>query len=150
MSSSQAPDGDCEPGTTFLPRRWKPSSRIIFWSSSSSVRRASSVVIQRARLSSPASEHASIGCPLRTSGRGARRCPGVGVSLDSVASWVVGGYSDAEWTADDRRLLLTTGMREHTCSGVIGRPSPGSAEKAVLAALVGSSAPVLDVLQRTD
>ncbi len=62
------------------------------------------------------------------------------------------GYQDANWIADDRRLLLTTGMREYTQSGVIGRPSLGSAEKgkAVLAALVGSFAPVLDVLQRTD
>jgi hypothetical protein len=62
------------------------------------------------------------------------------------------GYQDAEWVADDRLLLLTTGMWEYTCNGVIGQPSAESAEngKAVLAAMVGSSAPVLNVPQRTD
>jgi creatinine amidohydrolase len=33
------------------------------------------------------------------------------------------GYQTADWVADDRRHLLTTGMREYTQSGVIGRPS---------------------------
>lgn len=60
------------------------------------------------------------------------------------------GYQTADWTADDRRHLLTTGMAEYTRSGVIGRPSLGSAEKgkAVLASLVDSFAPVLDILRR--
>jgi creatinine amidohydrolase len=48
------------------------------------------------------------------------------------------GYEAADWVADDRRHLLTTGMGEYTRSGVIGRPSLGSAEKgkAVLASPV--------------
>src|SRR5260370_34669137 len=36
------------------------------------------------------------------------------------------GYHAADWVADDRRHLLTTGMREYTHSGVIGRPSLAS------------------------
>jgi creatinine amidohydrolase len=60
------------------------------------------------------------------------------------------GYQAADRIADDRRHLLTTGMGEYTQSGVIGRPSLGSAEKgkAVLASLVASFAPVLEILQR--
>jgi creatinine amidohydrolase len=60
------------------------------------------------------------------------------------------GYQTADWTADDRRHLLTTGMREYTQSGVIGRPSLASAEKgkALLASLAGSFASVLEILQR--
>lgn len=60
------------------------------------------------------------------------------------------GYQAADWVADDRRHLLTTGMEEYTKSGVIGRPSLGSAEKgkAVLASLVESFAAVLEILQR--
>lgn len=60
------------------------------------------------------------------------------------------GYQTADWVADDRRHLLTTGMGEYTRSGVIGRPSLATAEKgkAVLASLVDSFASVLEVLQR--
>jgi creatinine amidohydrolase len=60
------------------------------------------------------------------------------------------GYHAADWVADDRRHLLTTGMGEYTPSGVIGRPSLASAEKgkAVLASLAGSFASVLEILQR--
>lgn len=60
------------------------------------------------------------------------------------------GYQAADWTADDRRYLLTTGMVKYTQNGVIGRPSLASAEKgkAVLASLVERFAPVLEVLQR--
>ena len=60
------------------------------------------------------------------------------------------GYQAADWTADDRRHLLTTGMGEYTHNGVIGRPSLASAEKgkAVLASLVERFASVLEVLQR--
>jgi creatinine amidohydrolase len=52
--------------------------------------------------------------------------------------------------ADDRRHLLTAGMGAYTQSGMIGRPSLGSAEKgkAVLASLVESFAAVLELLQR--
>lgn len=59
------------------------------------------------------------------------------------------GYEAADWVANDRRHLLTTGMGEYTRSGVIGRPSLGSAEKgkAVLASLVDSFASVLEMLR---
>jgi creatinine amidohydrolase len=36
------------------------------------------------------------------------------------------GYQAADWIADDRRHLLTTGMSEYTKNGVIGRPSLAS------------------------
>jgi creatinine amidohydrolase len=60
------------------------------------------------------------------------------------------GYQAADWVADDRRHLLTTGMNEYTQSGVIGRPSLASAEKgkALLASLVESFASVLETLRR--
>jgi creatinine amidohydrolase len=60
------------------------------------------------------------------------------------------GYQTADWVADDRRHLLTTGMGEYTQSGVIGRPSLASAEKGkkLLGSLVESFASVLEVLQR--
>lgn len=61
------------------------------------------------------------------------------------------GYQQADWVADDRRHLLTTGMGHYTQSGVIGRPSLASAEKgkAVLASLVESFASVLEILRRS-
>ena len=60
------------------------------------------------------------------------------------------GYQAADWAADDRRHLLTTGMGEYTHNGVIGRPSLASAEKgkAVLSSLVDRFASVLEILQR--
>jgi creatinine amidohydrolase len=63
---------------------------------------------------------------------------------------VRGGYHMADWIANDRRHLLTTGMGEYTESGVIGRPSLASAEKgkAVLASLVESFESVLEILRR--
>ncbi len=39
------------------------------------------------------------------------------------------GYETSDFVADDRRHLLTLGMSGYTESGVIGRPSLGSAEK---------------------
>ncbi|MEV3987516.1 creatininase family protein [Streptomyces sp. NPDC049837] len=50
------------------------------------------------------------------------------------------GYETADWIADDRKHLLSLGMRAYTESGVIGRPSKASAEKGreLLAALVDS------------
>jgi creatinine amidohydrolase len=59
-------------------------------------------------------------------------------------------YYAADWVADDRRHLLTTGMGEYTRSEVIGRPSLATAEKgkALLASLVGSFASVLEILLR--
>lgn len=60
------------------------------------------------------------------------------------------GYQGADWVADDRRHLLTTGLGEYTRSGVIGRPSLATAEKgkALLAALVDNFASVLEILRR--
>jgi creatinine amidohydrolase len=60
------------------------------------------------------------------------------------------GYHAADWVADDRRHLLTTGMSGYTKNGVIGRPSLASAEKgkALLASLVESFASVLEILPR--
>ncbi|WP_314220929.1 creatininase family protein [Streptomyces zaehneri] len=50
------------------------------------------------------------------------------------------GYESADFVADDRRHLLTLGMSAYTDSGVIGRPSLGSAEKGkeLLASLADS------------
>lgn len=47
------------------------------------------------------------------------------------------GNESADWIGDDRPLLLTHGMAPYTTSGVIGRPSLGSADKgkAALASL---------------
>ncbi|MGW2335093.1 creatininase family protein [Streptomyces sp. NPDC001685] len=39
------------------------------------------------------------------------------------------GYETSDFVADDRRHLLTLGMSAYTDSGVVGRPSLGSAEK---------------------
>lgn len=50
------------------------------------------------------------------------------------------GHESADFTADDRRHLLTLGMSAYTESGVIGRPSLGTAEKGkeLLASLTDS------------
>ncbi|MET7685360.1 creatininase family protein [Streptomyces sp. NPDC005423] len=50
------------------------------------------------------------------------------------------GHESADFVADDRRHLLTLGMSAYTESGVIGRPSLGSAEKGkeLLASLADS------------
>ncbi|WP_119729979.1 creatininase family protein [Thermomonospora amylolytica] len=58
------------------------------------------------------------------------------------------GNESADWIANDRRHLLTEGMQAYTASGVIGRPSLGTAEKgkAILASLVHSFGGVLRVL----
>jgi creatinine amidohydrolase len=71
------------------------------------------------------------------------------ILLHAYPELVRDGYQSADWVVNDRRHLLTTGMQEYTRSGVIGRPSLGSAEKgkAVLASLVNSFANVLEVLQ---
>src|SRR5689334_17615020 len=58
------------------------------------------------------------------------------------------GYESSDFVADDRRHLLTVGMSAYTESGVIGRPSLGSAEKGkeLLASLAESFAPYLALL----
>ncbi|MEU5314677.1 creatininase family protein [Streptomyces sp. NPDC021562] len=58
------------------------------------------------------------------------------------------GHESADFIADDRRHLLTLGMSAYTESGVIGRPSLGSAEKGkeLLAGLVDSFGAVFELL----
>lgn len=70
------------------------------------------------------------------------------ILLHSSPGLVRDGYESADWTADDRRHLLTAGMRAYTDSGVIGRPSLATAEKgkAVLASLTESFAGTLEAL----
>ena len=60
------------------------------------------------------------------------------------------GWQHADWTADDRRDLLTTGIRAYTESGVIGKPSEASAEKgkALLDSLTGGFARLLALFDR--
>ncbi|MGW0883599.1 creatininase family protein [Streptomyces sp. NPDC002671] len=62
------------------------------------------------------------------------------ILLHAHPEFVRSGYESADFTADDRRHLLTLGMSAYTESGVIGRPSLGSAEKGreLLASLVES------------
>ncbi|MBP2051453.1 creatinine amidohydrolase [Streptomyces griseochromogenes] len=62
------------------------------------------------------------------------------ILLHAHPEFVRPGYESADFTADDRRHLLTVGMSAYTESGVIGRPSLGSAEKGkeLLASLVES------------
>ncbi|WP_323185499.1 creatininase family protein [Streptomyces sp. NBC_01239] len=57
-------------------------------------------------------------------------------------------YETSDFVADDRRHLLTLGMSGYTESGVIGRPSLGSAEKgkALLASLADSFGAYFSVL----
>lgn len=58
------------------------------------------------------------------------------------------GNESADWLAGDRRHLLTLGMGEYTKSGIIGKPSAGTAAKGsdVLASLARSFADVYAVL----
>lgn len=64
------------------------------------------------------------------------------ILLHTRPELVGAGYETADFLADDRRHLLTLGMRGYTESGVIGRPSLGSAGKGkeLLAGLVESFA----------
>ncbi|MET7903532.1 creatininase family protein [Streptomyces sp. NPDC005355] len=58
------------------------------------------------------------------------------------------GQETSDWTADDRKHLLTLGMPAYTESGVIGRPSKASAVKGkeLLAGLVDAFAEYLSVV----
>ncbi|MFE0389064.1 creatininase family protein [Streptomyces bungoensis] len=64
------------------------------------------------------------------------------ILLHAHPEFVRPGHESADFTADDRRHLLTVGMSAYTESGVIGRPSLGSAEKGkeLLASLAESFA----------
>ncbi|MGW1590462.1 creatininase family protein [Streptomyces sp. NPDC002386] len=70
------------------------------------------------------------------------------ILLHAHPEFVRPGYESADFTADDRRHLLTVGMSAYTESGVIGRPSLGSAEKGkeLLAGLVDSFGALFDLL----
>jgi creatinine amidohydrolase len=60
------------------------------------------------------------------------------------------GWQEADCTVEDRRDLLTAGMRAYTPSGVIGKPSEATAEKgkAVLDSLTGSFARLITLFER--
>ena len=75
---------------------------------------------------------------------------GVGCHATGSGSCVRDGWQHADWMADDRRDLLTTGMRAYTPSGVIGKPSEASAEKgkAALDSLTGNFARLLTLFER--
>lgn len=70
------------------------------------------------------------------------------ILLHACPEMVRDGYHNADWTADDRRDMPSMGMRGYTQSGVIGRPSFGSAAKgkAVLDALVAGFARMLTII----
>ncbi|AKZ59353.1 Creatininase [Streptomyces ambofaciens ATCC 23877] len=62
------------------------------------------------------------------------------------------GFEAADFVADDRRHLLSLGMSAYTDSGVIGRPSLGSAEKGkeLLASLADSFGAYFSILTAPD
>lgn len=70
------------------------------------------------------------------------------ILLHSNPELVAAGYESADWTANDRRHLLTAGMKKYTHSGVIGRPSLATAEKGkvILSSLTENFAGVLEIL----
>ncbi len=72
------------------------------------------------------------------------------ILLHAFPELVRDGWRKGDWTADDRRDLLTVGMRAYTESGVIGKPSGASAEKgkALLDSLTGSFARLLALFER--
>ncbi|MEU5539160.1 creatininase family protein [Streptomyces sp. NPDC020362] len=74
------------------------------------------------------------------------------ILLHAHPEFVRPGYESADFTADDRRHLLTLGMSAYTESGVIGRPSLGSAEKGkeLLASLVESFGATFALLTSAD
>ncbi|WP_328701673.1 creatininase family protein [Amycolatopsis pittospori] len=68
--------------------------------------------------------------------------------LHAHPSLVRPGFEEADHLADDRRHLLTLGLRPYSESGVVGRPSLGTAEKGrlVLESLVESFGETLAAL----
>jgi creatinine amidohydrolase len=74
------------------------------------------------------------------------------ILLHACPEVVRDGYQQADWTADDRRDLPSVGMRGYTESGIIGRPSLGSAVKgkAALDALVAGFARMLTMPSARD
>lgn len=74
------------------------------------------------------------------------------ILLHTHPEFVRPGYEAADFVADDRRHLLSLGMSAYTDSGVIGRPSLGSAEKGkeLLASLADSFGAYFSVLTAAD
>ncbi|MCF3129337.1 MULTISPECIES: creatininase family protein [Streptomyces] len=74
------------------------------------------------------------------------------ILLHAHPEFVRPGYESADFVADDRRHLLTVGMSAYTESGVIGRPSLGSAEKGkeLLASLAESFGAYAELLTSAD
>ncbi|MFE2040717.1 creatininase family protein [Streptomyces sp. NPDC059477] len=74
------------------------------------------------------------------------------VLLHTHPEMVRPGYETADFIQDDRRRLLTLGMSGYTDSGVIGRPSLGSAEKGkeLLASLTDSFGACFSLLTEDD
>ncbi|MFH9978697.1 creatininase family protein [Streptomyces sp. NPDC017179] len=74
------------------------------------------------------------------------------ILLHAHPEMVRAGYESADFVADDRRHLLTTGMSAYTESGVIGRPSLGSAEKGeeLLNSLAAAFGPYFSLLTSED
>ncbi|WP_308169867.1 creatininase family protein [Acrocarpospora catenulata] len=72
------------------------------------------------------------------------------ILLYSHAELVKPGYRSADHIANDRRYLLSLGMAAYTDTGVIGRPSQGSAEKGrlLISSLVESFRPLLTMLEK--
>jgi creatinine amidohydrolase len=70
------------------------------------------------------------------------------ILLHAHPELVRSGYETSDCLADDRKHLLTLGMRAYTESGVIGRPSMASAGKGkeLLAGLVDSFGEYLSLL----
>ena len=71
------------------------------------------------------------------------------ILLHAMPEVVRGGYETADHEANDRAQLLALGMRGYTATGVIGRPSLGSAQKGKTAVdvLVSLAAPHLGALE---
>ncbi|WP_371273145.1 creatininase family protein [Streptomyces sp. MUSC 14] len=74
------------------------------------------------------------------------------ILLHAHPEFVRPGHESADFLADDRRRLLTVGMSAYTESGVIGRPSLGSAEKGkeLLASLAESFSGVFALFTASD
>ncbi|WP_181797696.1 creatininase family protein [Streptomyces sp. WELS2] len=70
------------------------------------------------------------------------------ILLHAHPEFVRPGHESADFTADDRRHLLTLGMSAYTESGVVGRPSLGSTDKGkkLLASLAESFGPYFGLL----
>jgi len=62
------------------------------------------------------------------------------ILLHAMPEVVRSGSTDADWDAPQRPYLLALGMAAYTDSGVIGKPSAGTAEKgkAILDSLTRS------------